>query len=188
MNIDIQTCKCSKSLWMVMLWLIVQAVSPCNSAEMPAWNQSIRFERISLEEGLSQNTVSWIFQDSMGFMWFCTQDGLNKYDGYNITVYRHDPDSPHSLSNNWVHVICEGRLGEIWIGTEGGGLNKFDPKTETFSHYKHDPQNPNSLSKDVVLCITEDRSGILWIGTEGGGLNKFDPKNRDLSSVYTQSE
>ena len=62
--------------------------------------QRIRFERISLEQGLSQSTVHAIFQDSEGFMWFGTNDGLNKYDGYNFTVYRHAPENPHSLSNH----------------------------------------------------------------------------------------
>ena len=144
--------------------------------------QDLRFEHISIEDGLSQITINSILQDSRGFMWFGTIDGLNKYDGYNFTVFRNDPDNPNSLSNNLVYSIYEDRSGTLWIGTEGGGLNKFDREKEQFSHYRHDPNNPESLSNDIVWSINEDRSGTLWIGTWGGGLNKFDQEKGQFTN------
>jgi ligand-binding sensor domain-containing protein/signal transduction histidine kinase len=137
--------------------------------------QRIRFERISLEQGLSQGTVYSILQDSKGFMWFATQDGLNKYDGYEFTVYK-PVSGVNSLALNFVRVICEDPSGMLWIGTTGGGLDRFDPGTGQFTHYQYDPQDSDSLSSNYVASISAEQSGELWIGTQGGGLNKFDPK------------
>ncbi len=142
-----------------------------------AQKDHLKFEHISLAQGLSQNTVYCILQDSKGFMWFGTQDGLNKFDGYDFKVYKHDPRDPNSLSNNVVRTIYEDRAGRLWIGTNGGGLNKLDREKEIFTHYQHDPHDANSLSDTYVLAICEGTShggGVLWIGTRYGGLNKFE--------------
>ncbi|MDZ7289998.1 MAG: histidine kinase [candidate division KSB1 bacterium] len=136
---------------------------------------ALKFEHLSLEQGLSQIAVYSIIQDHKGFMWFGTRDGLNKYDGYNFTVYKNIPFDSTSLSDNWVRALHVDKSGALWVGTSNG-LNKFDPKTERFTHYKHDPNNPHSLSDNRVLSILEDRMGTLWIGTDNGGLNKFDRK------------
>lgn len=151
------------------VWLVLMVHSACSAQQ-----QDIRFERLSIEDGLSQSSVYSILQDNRGFMWFGTDDGLNRYDGYTFTIYRHDPENPHSLSNNVVRALYEDRAGMLWIGTEGGGLNVFDRNTEQFKHYRHDPDSPGSLSHDTVGTIYEDRNGTLWIGSWGGGLNSFD--------------
>jgi signal transduction histidine kinase/ligand-binding sensor domain-containing protein len=140
-------------------------------------DNDIRFDRISIEEGLSQSTVGCILQDHKGYMWFGTEDGLNKYDGYNFTVYRHDPQDPNSLSNNYVRCILEDHTGVLWIGTRGGGLDRFDPETEQFTHYNHDPRNPHTISGNNIQSIYEDGVGVLWIGTSEGGLDQFNPEN-----------
>ena len=137
-------------------------------------DNDIRFERISLEQGLSQSVVLCMLQDSHGFMWFGTQDGLNRYDGYDFVVYKHDPEDPHSLSDGFVRSIYEDRSGALWIGTNTGGLDRFDRETERFTHYQNDPDDPHSLSDDNVQSIYEDRAGVLWVGTLGGGLNRLD--------------
>lgn len=136
----------------------------------------IHFQHISLEQGLSQGTIMCILQDSKGFLWFGTEDGLNRYDGYSFEIFRPDPENPNSLSSNAVRTIIEDSSGYLWIGTFGGGLNKFDWKTGRFTHYRADPANPKGLSNDTVLTVLEDRRGMLWIGTFGGGLNRFDPR------------
>jgi signal transduction histidine kinase/ligand-binding sensor domain-containing protein/class 3 adenylate cyclase/ActR/RegA family two-component response regulator len=133
----------------------------------------VKFERLSVEQGLSQNTVQRILQDRKGFLWFATQDGLNRYDGYDFVVYKPDPQNPQSLSENWIESLYEDRAGTLWIGTKTGGLNQFDPETETFRHYQHDPANPRSVSSNHILAIYEDRSEVLWVGT-ANGLHQFD--------------
>jgi ligand-binding sensor domain-containing protein/signal transduction histidine kinase len=139
-----------------------------------ARDNDIKFERISLEQGLSDNTIFCITQDSKGFMWLGTHDGLNKYNGYDFTVYRHDPQDPDSLSDNIARSIYEDRLGVLWVGTDSGGLERFDRGNERFVHYQNDPDDPGSLGHNSVKAIYEDRSGVLWIGTGGGGLDRFD--------------
>jgi signal transduction histidine kinase/ligand-binding sensor domain-containing protein len=140
--------------------------------------QNLRFERISIEQGLSHSTVNCILQDSKGFMWFGTSDGLNKYDGYSFTVYRHDPNDPHSLSHNLVSSLFEDSTGMLWVGTYGGGLNRFDRGTEQFARYDTDDfQNITDEPEEyrnAVLRIDEYPTGVLWIATHGGGLVRFD--------------
>lgn len=134
----------------------------------------IRFEHLTIEAGLSQNAGLAIFQDSKGYLWIGTQDGLNRYDGYNFKIYKHDPDDPNSISHNSILAIEEDKDGYLWIGTWGGGLNRFDPAAETFLSYQNDPNKPSSLSNDTVTSIKQDARGVLWIGTLGG-LNRYNP-------------
>ena len=84
-------------------------------------------------------------------MWFGTEDGLNKYDGYNFTVYRHDPEDSLSISGNWIKTLHESHYGgkhSLWVGTFNSGLNRLDLETEQFTHFRHNPNDPQSLSND----------------------------------------
>ncbi len=142
------------------------------------------FDHITIADGLSQNSVHCIHQDSRGFIWFGTQDGLNRYDGYNFKIYRRHPSDTTSISSNQVFVILEDKSGIMWVGTQGGGLNKFDRESERFFHYKHNPHEPNSLSSDNVWSIFEDNSGNLWIGTDKG-LDRFD-REKEVFTHYQE--
>jgi ligand-binding sensor domain-containing protein/two-component sensor histidine kinase len=135
--------------------------------------QNIRFKHLSVEHGLSQSTVETIVQDRLGFMWFGTEDGLNRFDGYSFTIFKHDPDNPGSISSNNIWCLYVDRKGFLWAGTYAGGLNRFDPKTEVFTRYLNDPSDPSSISSNRIRAITEDEGGKLWIGTRDGGLNLF---------------
>jgi len=141
---------------------------------------SIHFEQLSLEEGLSQTIVECIAQDQRGFMWFGTEDGLNRYDGYTFTVLRHDPEDPNSLTYNHILSLYVDKAGYIWVGTFDSGLDRFDPYTESFTHYRHDPGDPSSLSNDHVISILEDSFGDLWIGTMRG-LNRLDRETGEFT-------
>jgi ligand-binding sensor domain-containing protein len=137
-------------------------------------SQDLIFDHLSVDDGLSNNVIWSILQDTRGFMWFGTDDGLNKYDGYRFTVYRHHPDDSLSISDNNVRVLHESHHGGkhvLWIGTSSG-LNRLDLETEQFTHFKNDPTDPQSLSHNWVVSIYEDSFGELWIGTDGG-INKF---------------
>ncbi|MFT4924231.1 MAG: signal transduction histidine kinase/ligand-binding sensor domain-containing protein [Phenylobacterium sp.] len=147
----------------------------CTSSAL-ADGPAARFDRLSINHGLSQNTVYSIVQDRKGFMWFATMDGLNRFDGYEFKIYRHDPADPTSLSENNLRSLHLDSSGTLWVGTIGGGLNRFEPQTDSFTRFKHDPSNPHSISHDGVRAIYEDDLGILWFGTLGGGLNRFDRK------------
>jgi len=138
-------------------------------------DDNIRFNHITVEQGLSQSTVYAIIQDRYGFMWFGTRSGLNRYDGYNFSVYQHNPPDPQSLSHNLINCLMEDSDGILWIGTNGGGLNRFDRDTDSFTHFRHDPGDPSSISHDMIRAITQDNLGRYWIGTYRG-LNRFNPK------------
>jgi len=106
-------------------------------------------------------------------MWFGTEDGLNKYDGYTFTVYKHDPENANSLGGNWIQAMFEDGSGTLWIGTSDGGLDRYDRKLDQFTHYRNDSEDPSSLSDDEITAIYQDRDGVLWIGTGGGGLDRL---------------
>ena len=137
--------------------------------------RDLRFTHLTTNDGLSQSNVKAILQDRRGFMWFATQDGLDRYDGNTFVVYKHNPNDPGSLSANLIMDLIEDDQGYLWIATYTGGVNKFDPRTERFTRYRHDPSNPNSIGADAVNSIARDSRGYLWFGTEASGLDKFDP-------------
>ena len=127
----------------------------------------ISFERISDQQGISQSTVTCIYQGRRGFIWFGTYDGLNRYDGQHFKIYKEDPLNPYSLSHVSISTICECKDGEFWIGTSGGGLNRYDREKERFYRFRADPSDTNSLSNDMIRCVIEDHSGNLWIASWG---------------------
>src|ERR1035437_439215 len=142
-----------------------------------AQKKDIKFEYLGIQAGLSHSDVYCVLQDSRGFMWFGTSNGLNKYDGYQFTVYKNTPSDQYSLNNNSILKIIEDSQGIIWLATWGGGLNKFDREKKRFTHFTHDPLNENSISSDFVTSLLEDKQGNLWIGTQNGALELFDRRN-----------
>jgi len=151
--------------------------SPNGQVSTGRARQSIRFERITVEDGLPQSLVMDILQDCQGFMWFVTAEGVCKYDGYTFTIYRHDPNDASSLASSESFGIHEDRKGVLWFATMGG-LSKFDREKERFTNYKYERNNPQSISTNQVKCIDSyqyNGKNILWIGTVRG-LNKFDPE------------
>ncbi|MCK5278676.1 MAG: histidine kinase, partial [Cyclobacteriaceae bacterium] len=137
--------------------------------------QDIKFRHYSAEEGLSQVTCKAILQDSKGFIWIGTTDGLNRFDGYQFKVFRHNPEDSTSLSNSFITSLLEDQLGNLWVGTNGGGLNLYMPESQSFRHFQKTVNDSSSLSDNKVMCLLENIQGNLWIGTYGGGLNLFLP-------------
>ena len=138
-----------------------------------AQGPNLKFKHLSLKDGLSQSIVECIIQDRQGFMWFCTEDGLNKYDGYDFTVLRNDPDDPESLSQNHVTCIIEAHDGMFWIGAFNGGLCRYNPKKDAFKIYRAAPDDPEGLCDNIIWDILQDKDGTLWLATESG-LSHFD--------------
>lgn len=127
---------------------------------------NIRFKRITINDGLSLSSVYCIHQDSKGFMWFGTEDGLNKYDGKNFIIYRSDPNNPNTISYKWIEQIFEDSQGKLWLGSRGG-LSRFDPVDEQFTQYRGTGPN-RSLTNDTITHIFEDSKNRLWVGTLKG--------------------
>ncbi|MFN2243983.1 MAG: GAF domain-containing protein, partial [Anaerolineae bacterium] len=137
--------------------------------------QRIEFRQLTLEDGLSQSTINCIVQDSRGFMWFGTQDGLNRYDGYQFRVYEHQPDAPHSLSTNWVQQCYRDPQDRLWFVTYDSVLHRYDETLDRFDRYPLDVEDPYRQAGANIRTLLADRSGRLWIGTYGGGLVQYDP-------------
>jgi len=144
---------------------------------------TLRFDHIGLEDGLSQSSVHAILQDRLGFIWFGTEDGLNRYDGKGFKIFRPDPYVKDSISDRWITSIIEDQQGYLWIGTRLGGLNRYDSKIGNFQSYRHNPDNPNSVSSNRINTILEDSLGFLWIGTDNG-LNRFNPQTHTFTHFF----
>lgn len=151
--------------------------------------QQVAINTISREQGLSENTVLSITQDSKGFMWIGTLNGLNRYDGTNFVIYQNNPNDPTSISGNMVSVIYEDHNKKLWVGTNKG-LNLFDPFTNTFTLIKL--AENNMLATDIkngndICAISQDKRGILWLGTQNG-LVKFDPISNQSTRYLLEKE
>ena len=150
----------------------------------PIWqfanaNQTnIQFDRYSIEHGLSQEAIFSITQDRQGYMWFATQEGVNRFDGYRFENFYHDPDNENSLSNDVVYSIIEDHQGMLWLGTYEG-LDRFDPQTATFTHFN---KSSHQLDSDRVYVVFEDSDNMIWVGTEGGGLSRFDRQSQNFQT------
>lgn len=127
-----------------------------------------QFETITIDDGLSQGMVNWITQDHLGFIWIATKDGLNRYDGSNFVIYRHDPKDAKSLADNYVRSVFEDSKNRLWLITASNGIDLFDRVTETFTHFKHDEKNRNSLISNDAFKFTEDKDGRLYVSTQEG--------------------
>ena len=183
-----------------MCYLIIFVLFPFCLGSFTALNaqpQSITFDCLTLDQGLSQSTVASIVQDKDGYMWFGTIDGLNKFDGYTVTVYQNVPGDSTSIADNWITSLCLGTDAILWIGTLSRGLCKFDSKTGHFTNYQFNPIPVDSSLRESLLkelpftfsyfnyytikSVYEDSFGSLWIGTFGSGLYKFDKEKNEFA-------
>ncbi|MGE5625787.1 MAG: two-component regulator propeller domain-containing protein [Bacillota bacterium] len=134
-----------------------------------------RFRHLSMEDGLSNNEVKGFVQDSQGYLWISTGDGLNRYDGYTFKIFRHNQNDPSSLSGNYIRSICEDKQGRLWIAPFPNGLDLYDPQTETFRHFRHVTGDPNSLISDSVDYVAVLADGRLLVNTSDAGFDILDP-------------
>jgi ligand-binding sensor domain-containing protein/signal transduction histidine kinase/AraC-like DNA-binding protein len=144
---------------------------------------NLRIQHITSEQGLSQNTIDCILQDSRGFMWFGTWNGLDRYDGYNFLVFKSD-NQKQGLSSNFIYSLCEDSDGNIWAGTKNG-LNKIDHHTNTIENFYHIRNEQNSISDNTINAVCPDRQGSIWVGTAGNGLDKIRYDKQAEKYIFT---
>ena len=149
-------------------------------------DEYVRFQRITINDGLSLSSVYDIYQDSKGFMWFGTEDGLNKFDGQSITVYGATIDQHNILANKWIELVYEDKSGMIWLGSRGG-LTKYNPRRGVFTAIQHDPESSQSLSNDTVTAIAADLRNEVWVGTFQG-LNHIDRLTNEVERITPEDE
>jgi ligand-binding sensor domain-containing protein len=135
----------------------------------------VKFEYLTVDDGLSQGIIEDIFQDSQGFMWFATRDGLNRYDGRQFVIFRNNRNDPQSLVSNWVLSLAEDKDGKIWIG--GDGLNQYDPVMDRMIRIPVNREDPKAYQGGRVYSITVDVDSTLWFSTNNGLVHFFPKQN-----------
>ncbi|WP_127124569.1 hybrid sensor histidine kinase/response regulator transcription factor [Pseudoflavitalea rhizosphaerae] len=150
------------------------------SSYTQAQTGQIKFTSLSTRDGLLSNAVNTILKDRYGIMWFGTDDGLNKFDGTNFTVYRYMPGDSTSLRTNEVLALHEDPSGNLWIGTSGGGLSLYDRKKDHFLHYPVQSGSTTLTGSDVIRSICSDYRGKIWIA-QFEGLYVMDPQSQSIS-------
>lgn len=148
-----------------------------------AQKQKINFTSLKTKDGLSSNTVNSILKDRYGIMWFATEDGLNKFDGTNFTVYKHKSEDPTGIQANDIRALHEDKSGNLWIGSSGGSLSLYDRKKNSFINF---PANTkDGLISDVIRSVYSDYTGKIWVASFSG-LDVVDPKTRKVKRFNIQ--
>ena len=150
--------------------LLIAAASVAAAADSPP----LVLTHLTTADGLPQGGVHTILQDSQGFMWFGTEDGLVRYDGQELVRYGYSPKEDRGLPGNFVNQIVEGPQHNLWLALNGG-LARWNRAKDEFKVYRHDLHDPNSLASDQVNAVSIDAQGRIWIGTTDGGLDVLDP-------------
>jgi ligand-binding sensor domain-containing protein len=164
--IELEACLLTRMLGLFLLFIICRPTAV-------AQQNSIKFDRLTTEKtltvkALSQNSIYCLLQDSQGFIWIGTWDGLNRYDGYDFIIY----NTENGLSNPTVNTLCEDDEKNIWIGTDKG-LNLLDRKSASIRQFHNEPGNTNCISNDFINHVYQDKQGLIWISTSFG-LNCLD--------------
>ena len=168
------------STWIICILIFLLSISTISYGQ-----RNYLFENISIPEGLSNSTVQYIFQDSNGFLWISTADGLNRYDGNNIKIFKNDPNDSTTLPNNYCSAIAEDVDGFIWIGVFGNIIARFDPKTETFIKYPIATGSVTDVS-DFFSALS-DSKGNLWFGSTNHGMQRFNRSKNKFEQVFLDS-
>ena len=153
--------------------LLITAASIFSHSLFGETKDGFRLGHITTADGLPSSSVSSVIQDKNKYLWFGTQGGLARYNGYDFRIFNNAPFDSNSLSHNLIQTMTSDPDGRIWIGTYDG-LNLFDPVTERFTRYSHVPGDPSTLSNNIVVSIFIDSRGRLWAGTLNG-LNLMRP-------------
>jgi DNA-binding NtrC family response regulator/ligand-binding sensor domain-containing protein len=158
--------------WSWLCWLLL-------TTSLVAQPRDIRFEHLTVEQGLSNFSINDIIQDHQGFLWIATEDGLNKYDGYEFKVYKADPADTNALPSSYIRYFYIDRANSLLVIT-GSHLCRYNPNTDGFDRFERFFPNADSLSNKQIKRIFEDRNGDYWIGTTTG-LYRYQMKQHDLT-------
>jgi signal transduction histidine kinase/ligand-binding sensor domain-containing protein/DNA-binding response OmpR family regulator len=154
--------------------------------ELVYGNSEYTFERISIKDGLTNATISGIVQDSKGFLWIATRNGLNRYDGKKIKIYQYEENNENSLRENYLNKIYIDNRDILWI-TSQNGLTKFDIKEEKFTYYTNEVENSTTIFKGTPNTVHRDKQGIIWVGNGQKGIQILDEKSGVFKSNFNRN-
>ncbi|RPH33288.1 MAG: response regulator [Bacteroidales bacterium] len=179
--------KINRFIPMIVIWNILGCILSINLSF--AQDNDKKFIRLFNNQDIPLR-ITAICQDKNGLMWFGSMAGLYQYDGYKLTAYKNIVGDSSSLSNNYINVVFKDKAGDIWVGTWGGGLNKFVYETKSFIRYSKNSLSNKSygLIGDVISAIFEDKTGNLWVGTYDDGLYMLDAHRKTVVAYKYSSE
>ncbi len=160
---------------------------PVFAATDTASAQPMRFVHYDRDQGLSQSAINQIIQDTSGFMWFATESGLNRFDGYDFDIYRRSRDDPNTIPNDFITDLAVDASGDVWITTDGGGLVRRHGNPIELDVYRNDPADAASLIDDNLRRVLADPRGWIWVGTMRHGLSRVDSGSGEIV-VYRHDE
>ena len=164
---------------MLRSWLLFLVLALAGN-KVISQQKTIKFGTYSLEDGLSQSSVTGIVQDRYGYIWISTQDGLNRYDGYNFTTFKNNPNDETTIPNNYAHFLQEDELDYLWFGTNRG-IGKMDPKDYTVERISRN--TIEDLNGYIFTSLSFDKKGILWALTEKNGINRINVSNNEIQTI-----
>ncbi len=147
----------------------------------------LRFQSYNTKDGLSQTHVLCIYQDSKGYLWFGTYNGLNRFDGKNFKVYQLSKSNSNTISGNWIKNITEDRDGNLWVSTYTSGVNKIDMRTQKIFRYQYKADDKNALPSNETYQIHVDDKGLVWIAT-ARGLCRYNEKKKNFITYTSNLE
>ena len=154
---------------MLRMMLLFGLLMPGSAAQATELNSvPLPFQHFGVADGLPSSSVTSMALDADGYIWFATADGLARFDGVEMTIFRHDSERPGSIAANDVAAVVVDHAGRIWAGGEKSGVNRLDPGSKDFIHYRHASDDPGSLLSDDIFALAEGHGGTLWVGPYGG--------------------
>jgi len=161
-----------------LLLAMLISLFPCQD---PKAQGRARFEHLTIDIGLSQSSINCVIQDQLGFMWFGTEDGLNRFDGNVFQVFKKRQPDSLTVSDNWINAFCSDGRDNIWIASEDGFLSCYHPVNETFEHYSY--LKPTGMASSTTRCMSADAQGRIWMGTETDGIIIFNPYDSSVRRI-----
>jgi diguanylate cyclase (GGDEF)-like protein len=168
--------------WRGLLLVLVFSLG-ASEATMATDAPPLILEHLTTADGLPQGTVMTTLQDSTGFIWLGTEDGLIRYDGREVVRYAYSRNSRNGLPGNFIYQVAEDAKHDLWIAIKDSGIARWNRATDTFTVYRHDSANSDSLSSDSVRTLAISPKGQIWIGTHDAGLDVLDPASGHFSQL-----
>jgi ligand-binding sensor domain-containing protein/signal transduction histidine kinase len=155
--------------------------------------QDFMFNHLTVDDGLSTNNVRCFVQDYQGFIWIGTENGLHRYDGYELRIYQNDHEDPNSIGGNFIMSLHEDAKRRLWIGTLEGGVSIYDREKDQFINFSHRPNDSTTIAGQTVGTFYEDQQDRLWLTTEQGSIcyvdqKSFDPQNPVFNNIMLPGE
>jgi ligand-binding sensor domain-containing protein len=166
------------------LSLLLNAAAEVRAADAPP----LVLEHLTAAQGLPQGTVNVTLQDSQGFVWLGTEDGLVRYDGHELVRYGYSRNAGGGLPGNFIRDIVEDAHHDLWIAIKDNGLARWNRATDTFTVYRHDEANGGSLAGDATRAVRVDSSGRIWVGMDGAGIDVLDPVSGRIEHLRHEPE